>query len=274
MTLSGQLFSRVYLERGSPAQDSSRFRVRLSGYISGATHVDASTFARHLSTEGGIDVVGTAASISTFFRQAPIADVLDAITVEFKRLADAASAADFRHQKDYYAELAIAWRELARRALKEENLAYRVDNQGGVHYFVDEEFERNRVSALSALDVPQLAAVRDAFESAHRFLDPGSRDTKASVRSAFEAAEILSRLMYQDQGKLSRNLILQRLRPDAQAAAPDEVAKKAIGAAFEGLGDIIDGAHEYRHGQQVESTVAPPLDYAVFCISVVASALR
>jgi hypothetical protein len=31
---SGELFSRLYIDRGAPAQDSQFFRNRLSGYLS------------------------------------------------------------------------------------------------------------------------------------------------------------------------------------------------------------------------------------------------
>src|SRR4030095_1592380 len=87
------------------------------------------------------------------------------------------------------------WKQFVARVLIEENLGYRLDPKCGVHYFVDEEFERNRVSTLGGLDDPKYTGVRDAYEAAYRHMDSDPPDSKAAVRSMFESLEILVRQM-------------------------------------------------------------------------------
>jgi hypothetical protein len=78
------------------------------------------------------------------------------------------------------------WKSFVVRVLREENVGYTVDHQCGVHYFVDEEFERNRASTLAVLGHPRYLSMRAAFDDAYRHMDSNPRDTKASVRSMFE----------------------------------------------------------------------------------------
>lgn len=272
MATGGELFSRIYSERGAPVQDSARFRLRLYGYLRALEPLQWSAISDHLLREGGVHVIPNTPAFMQFFESAHLSDVLDSITIERRRLF-AQIPRDY-HMRDYYLRRVMAWEEFVDRAFREENMGYRLEDDGAVRYFVDEEFERNRASALAALDLAPLQAARAEFETAHRYLDPGARDTKASVRAAFEALEILAKQLYPDIDRLTKNVILQRMRVDMKASAPDEVASKAVGAAFGGLADIVDGAHEYRHGQRVEELTAPPVDYAVFFLSTLAAAIR
>lgn len=262
----GELFSRTYLRTGVPTQDSMRFRNRLYGQMQLNHSRDSSWYevAQALRQSGGLDIQGSFGGFRTFLLQSPIQDILDFVTLYWRR-AGGDTAYDSRPEK---------WRSFVSTALKEENLGYRLDGKCGVHYFVDEEFERNRVSALSALDAPPLRAARTALEEAHRYLDPGSRDTKTSVRSAFEALEIVVRLMFPEQKNLNKWLVENKLKPLAVGAAKDETEAKAVSLTFDGLAQMIDGLHIYRHGQPVVEPAAPTLDFAVFTLSSIAAALR
>ncbi len=86
---------------------------------------------------------------------------------------------------------AAKWVTFVRRAFEEENLRYRGDEQGGVHYKPDGEFARNPASALSSLQSSRYNAVREAFETARSSLD--SREPENAIRSVFIAAAIASR---------------------------------------------------------------------------------
>lgn len=263
----GELFSRVYLDRGAPTQDNMRFRLRMFGYLEMARGTDWYALSKSIKMSGGFDILGTNAGFKKFFLESPVVDVLDFITLHWR---DLGGGVDYLARDGH----SSTWLMFVRKALVEENLGYRLDDACGVHYFVDEEFSRNRISALQMLDAAPLAAVCAAFETAHRYLDPGSRDTKASVRSAFEALESLARLMFPDQKNLNRWVVENKLKPTALAAAKDETEKKAVASAFDGLADVIDGIHLYRHGQPVAEMDAPSLELTVFYLSLTAAALR
>ncbi len=214
-----------------------------------------------------------------FFTKSPIDSVLNAITLIWR----------FFYQDEYrkwiYTERAKsvgkwaypqaeAWQAFVARALREENMAYSLDESCGVHYLVDEEFERNRVSALSSLDAPRYAGVRDAFEAAYSYLDSQPPDTKASVRSTFEAIEILARLIDPQSNRLNKQLVENKLKPLAVNLTSDPTENKTVGKLFDGIAQWVDGLHNYRHGQGVEHPVAPSLTLAVYIISSGAAVLR
>jgi hypothetical protein len=169
---------------------------------------------------------------------------------------------------------ADAWHAFVVRTLREENMAYILDENCGVHFRVDEEFERNRVSALKCLDAPRYASVLAAFESAHNYLDAQPPDTKASVRSAFESIEILARLMCPESKNLNKWMVENKLKPIALTHSSDATESITINKVFDGLAVLIDGLHNYRHGQAVQQPVAPSLALAVYVISAIAAAIR
>lgn len=271
----GDLFSRVYLERSAPMQDNPRFRIRLAAVLEGypRNHKEISVY---LQREAGLIVrhVGANHQFSKFFTQSPIEHVLDAITLIWQCLRAAYQQYSSRAPQQRAYPAADDWHAFVSRALREENMGYQLDERCGVHYFVDEEFERNRVSALKCLEAPRYSGVRAAFEAAHGYLDAQPSDTKASVRSAFEALEILARLMDPPSKNLSRWMVENKLKQLALDGAADATERDTVAKLFGGLAQVVDGLHNYRHGQPTEQPVAPSLTMAVYVISTVAAALR
>jgi hypothetical protein len=260
----GELFSRQYLERRAPTRDSTRFRTRLAAYIGAEHQSEWDEICSDIVRELGIELKwrGPRLDLTAFFRDARIADVLSAVTLIWRLI-----------REDYTIQ-AERWRNFVARALREENLGYRIDEQGGIHFFVDEEFERNRMSALLAADAPRYAAVRAAFEAAHSYLDAVPPDTKASVRSMFEALEILAKLMEPGSQRLNRQLILEKLRGAATRLSADAVEVRALEKIFDGFANWVDAMHLYRHGQVTPEPVAPSLALAVYALSSGAATLR
>lgn len=256
-------FSLLYLDRSEPVQDSPRFRMRLYAYFS--EHLDflGGQFVQVIKKELGVEVPVSFGeyAFEKFFTHSETRDILDTITLVGDLLG---------HGSTFY----DAWLEFVRRVLREENLSYTIDDEAVVHYSVDEEFERNRVSLLSALEDGRYTGVRAAFEDAHRHLDSDPMDTKAAVRSMFESIEILARLMV-DTNNLNKWVVKNKLKPIAQRAySNDEVAIETINTMFDGIGDWVHALHNYRHGQGSEQPVTPPIEFAVYVLSSGASLLR
>jgi hypothetical protein len=282
----GELFSRLYIERNAPTQDSSFFRNRLSGYLEANHYSDYGEIAKYLKQEAGLIIVSTWVEKSnfvyfdfpTFFTETRIEFILSSTTLIWRFLKDKYqnwnSGSIPGHPRGWRYPKAEAWQQFVARAFREENLSYSLDELCGVHYLVDEEFERNRVSVLRAADAPRYAAVRQAFESAHSYLDAQPQDTKASVRSMFESIEILARLMDANSKNLNRWQVENKLKPQALSAVTDTIEKNALGKLLDGVADWVDALHTYRHGQGVEEPVAPSMEMAVYVLSSGAAALR
>lgn len=154
-------------------------------------------------------------------------------------------------------------------------MGYRLDEECGVHYFVDEEFERNRMGTLAGLNSPLLANARQAYEDAFRHLDSVPRDTKAAVRSIFEAAEILAKQIVPEAQRLNGKIIDGHLRAKCLAALGGDVTEqKSLAKVFDSFGDWVDAMHYYRHGQAGDEPVAPSEDLAVHAISTGSAYIR
>lgn len=218
--------------------------------------------------------LGVGYNFTQFFTKTRIELVLSAITFTLRKKYPQQISLRFNPKTEIQYPRADAWHAFVARGLREQNMAYSLDNECGVHYFVDEEFETNRGSTLKSLEAPRYSGVRTAFEAAHRYLDTQPPDTKASVRSTFESIEILARLMNPERKNLNKWQVTNKLKPLAQAATTDATETDTIGKLFDGFAQWVDGLQNYRHGQGVEQAIAPSLTLAVYVISTGAAILR
>lgn len=262
----GKRFSHVYITRGKPQNDSARFRKRLSAHYNRflRKYCDAdlvSTIERELGVE--VPIIGIGYCVDEFIERAELHDLLDSITLIW------------RIAKNYGWH--DNWFKFVERALKEENLGYKLDEQCGVHFFVDQEFESNRLLTLSCLNDPKYTAVATSFKESHKKLDSDPSDTKSAIRAIFEAVEILYKLLVNAEGKsrLNSKGIRENLKPIVQTIyKSDSTACTAAEHLLDGLCNWIDAAHMYRHGQKVEESINPPIEVAIQMLSLGATYLR
>jgi len=266
MEQKGKRFSLVYLERGVPARDNERFRNRLAAYyLEHFSERYQEPIRRALQREAGIDVPAYAYGymVDKVFKNGDVRDVLDAITIIYQELINHGQRG-----------LASGWKSFVSKALREENVGYALDDYGGAHYFIDEEFERNRASTLAVLEQPQYGGVRGAVEDAYRHLDATPADTKASVRSIFEALEILAKGMVETKN-LNKWIVENTLKERCLGLYQDDaVAAKVIAGMFDSLAPWVDAIHNYRHGQPGEEPVAPDEALCVHILSTGSSYIR
>ena len=267
LEIIGQPFERVYLDRGTQLRDSMLFRNRLAGFLQ-SQYNDLWRIAAYLKQESGFIIGSHPREFADFFTNTPIESILSSITIIWRFLREKDRQSGPPHVR------AAAWHAFVARAMSEENMGYRLDSQAGVHFLIDEEFERSRASVLKCLEASRYSGVRDAFESAHSYLDAQPADEKASVRSAFEALEILARLIDPSSKNLNKNMVLNKLKPVAKKNAIDEIEEKVIDSVFEGIAMMVDGLHHYRHGQGKPEPVKPSLSLAIYVLSSTAAAIR
>lgn len=155
----GQRYSHVYMKRGEPQQDSQRMRRRLAELIGYFGDLDEE-FPRTLTSELGIDVPAHAgvmggANWPKFLRDCELQDLLDFITLAYRYLV-ARTGARFSPASN--------WCQQVQRIFVEENVHYSVDQQGGVHFRFDEEFEHNRAATIASVQGPRYRAALTEFE--------------------------------------------------------------------------------------------------------------
>jgi hypothetical protein len=264
-------FSLLYIDRGKPGPDSDRFRKRLSAFYYEKLNDFQDNIIREIHKELGATIpYGPGGfSIGGFFEKAPLRDILDSVTIIYTVLKPRV------YPRYSSSSLQNEWFSFVQRVFKEENLHYRIDNEGVVHFLVDEEFERNRISLLRCLENKRYEGVKAAFEDAHSHLDSDPMNKKAALRSMFESVEILTKLMVPGITRLNKSVVQKDLKEIAlKKYIHDEVAARTVGIIFNGFSEWVDALHNYRHGQGKEEPVEPPLEFAVYVLSSGASFLR
>jgi hypothetical protein len=267
----GQRFSHVYLERGEPRQESKRMRLRLAALIVSFQDLHHE-FGLAVTRELGIPVTYTGYGVYDWrglLEECETRDVLDLITIAYRVLEGKTRTGI----KDIKAP--SRWVTESARILSEENLHYRVDERGGVHFSFDADFARSRAAAIASLQTPRYANALHAFEGGMAAFAQAPPDGKGAIRGVFSAAESVFKLILPKAPRLGA-AEADGLAPLLQGLyAQDETALRSTTKMLNGLKDWVDAAHFYRHEERRAAEVAqPPLRLAVYIVSTGASHLR
>jgi hypothetical protein len=267
----GGRFSHVYVSRGEPTDDSTRMRRRLASLVEEFTGLDGlgSRLKKELGVRLPYDVAGL--DWDEFFAKCELRDLLDTVTIAWQYL-------NVRVRTERYAPSSAApesWLQQVRRIFEEENVRYRIDSKGGVHFAIDDEFERNRAASLAVLNGPRYSNVLNEFDAAYSQLAAIPPIGKAAIRSTFSAAEGLFRLMFSEAPRLGAKEIdkyvpalLQRMH------ANDQTASRASHRLLNSFKEWVDAAHFYRHEPGKEEIAQPPMPLAINLVSLGASYIR
>lgn len=268
-------FSQLYSRPAALLADSPALRLRLGGYINRSLEKEIDGLVTTLKVEGGMKVPhsGYRWDFEQFFEKASLGDVLTAITLVWRFLTNMEEAKKYLGIRDSILK-SKDWREFVARAFEEQAVGYSVDEHCGVHYFVDAEFQRNLVSVVAGLGHHRYQAVKAALDDAQGYLEAVPNDTKAAVRSAFEAMEILGRLMVPAARNLNKGMIEREIKPLMLQGVTEPTDIDMIGKMMDGFGQLVDSIHLYRHGQGVQVPIAPPVEVAVYVLSSSASLIR
>ncbi|PLU12404.1 hypothetical protein BMJ30_27740 [Sinorhizobium medicae] len=264
----GKRFSQLYLRSQELLPDSQRMRNRLAIAITELDE-DLSRLGKRIEKEHGV-LIGECRydfKWPPILKKLELRDVLDAITTIYNTIT-------------HHSELEKAKRRgrflmSCRRIFAEEQVRYRIDDRGGVHFTVDQQFESTRVSTIASLSSNRYNGVRSLYEDAFVALDRTPPDGKAALRSAFFAAESLFRLMFPAAHQFSAGEVQKHLEPLVNRLYADEkpaiyLAQKLVAS----LRDWIDGAHFYRHEPGAEEPAQPPLELAIYMLSEAGGHLR
>lgn len=260
----GPLFSRLYLERGTPQSDSKRFRIRFGAML------DDTPFSRKYTADLILREIGVRVpssgipgritfSYAPFVRDASLRDLLDVITLIYKSI-DGQNRENARQ----------AYISFVNRSMREENLGYRLDENGIVHFYVDEEFERSRTSLISGLSGDAHKGALEAFEAAHSALL--ASDTLNAVRRSFDAVENIFKLRF-GVPRLGASEINKHLTPLFAQAYSGRVGH-AAGRLAASFAEWANAAHQFRHAPGEAEPSPPTMDVAILMVSQAAANLR
>ncbi|MBO9410239.1 MULTISPECIES: hypothetical protein [unclassified Ruegeria] len=267
----GQRFSHIYVDKGAPLKDSKKARFRISKLAStyfpetklqgNYRTFDHAKYAQEfIENELGVRFATQSTtgmlvkSWEWFFNRITVLELLDTVTilVMYRRnqSMDVSSFVDG-----------------VRRVFKDENLAYDVDEDGGVHPLVDSAFSASRQSSIAALNEERYSATSKCVETIDFHLMQEPVDYIGAIRSAFSANENLFKLMYKVP-RLDARSAGEKLGRELQALYSDHpTLQAASGKSLESFKDWINAAHFYRHEQGIETPNQPTEEAAILLVS-------
>jgi AcrR family transcriptional regulator len=265
--MPGERFSVLYMRPGDPAPDSARARHRIGSLFREALfHPRFDQLAAYLVRNIGISLPDNHRYPSCwhqFMRECRIADFIDTITVVYRYL--------FWHVSE---DIANWWRDSVRQIMAEENLAYEIDDVGGVHPRIDSEFQRNIASALAGLEAERYRNVRDLLERASGNLSTNPPNYRQAWRATLSAMEAVFALIF-PQVRFTIEEIERYLKPRVERTYQgDPTSQKAALRMLTCLLEWVEASRSFRHYPGAPDCSQPPPDVAILSISCGASLVR
>ena len=272
---SGQRFSLTYLPQNDPTNDSETMRYRLAklidkdkyqprvrrtGYAnrSGAYVADHSKLYALIEEEIGVQFGTThngkfITNWILFLRKIPLGKLLDTITVVYRGMAEAGRQDDFISQ--------------ANRIFQEENIAYEIDDEGGVHPIVDKAYSVTKQSAISGMSAPRYALSLSRINEIDTALMASPVNYIQAIRSVFGANENLFKLMF-DTHRLDTRSVNDKMGKLLQALySENPTMQRSSAQILKSFGGWIDAVHHYRHEEGAEEPSQPVEELAIVIIS-------
>jgi hypothetical protein len=256
---TGFQYSELYTQRGGATEDSIRLRKRLGFYLAHRPYNEREKVTACLREELGASAISS--NLPMFFRDCALIDLLDSITIIYGELLIS-----------YSDHVSQGWLGFVARALEEENVAYRVDHEGGVHPAHDEEFTASRTATIALLDKPRYTAARKFFDEAVADLKQ-PHDTRDAIRKTFEAVENVAKLMVPSLSRLGATEVEKAIKPMATKSLTG-VERDATNRMLASLAEWVNACHQYRHAPGSPEPDPPSLELALWMVSTGASHLR
>lgn len=229
-----------------------------------AQYMDKDTFGVVLAKKLGIPVPANYRFPTywpSILAKMELRDFLDSLTVLYQALGNGFNPERTRVMRGRFLRD-------AREVFEEEQIAYRIDDEGGVHLKVDAAFEGERVSLISGLGSARYNNVRSNLDATFHALDETPPDYKRAVRAIFSAAEGLFKLSFQKPLQMNTAEIQTRLKPAIDRIYADNTyALRSSQKQVESLRDWVDGVHFYRHEPGSEEPSPPPPETAILIVS-------
>src|SRR5215831_18375744 len=182
--MPGERFSELYLRPEALSPDSGRARHRIGTLFRDLSFQgQMEPLAAYVGRNLGVALPGEGRYPSSwlqFAKECRIADFLDAVTLVYRYF--------FWHVSE---KAATWWLETVRKIFGEEHLAYEIDDIGGVHPRVDQEFQRNIASAIAGLQSERYQTARELFERASRYVCAQPPNYKQAMRGTWSAVDAL-----------------------------------------------------------------------------------
>jgi hypothetical protein len=262
----GQRFSLVYLRRDEQLEDSVTMRRRLGAAVHEHRYRHDG-FPAYLFRRTGLPYASFfgQADWMEYFVKLELKYVLDSVTIFLDHMSELERTGEPSHRRHTQIHRPAFLREV-RQIFAEEGVRYSVDDRGGVHLSVDEQFETSRAATVQAMGSPRYTGALASLEAGYRALDGVPPDGRKAIRDVFGAAENLFKQTFAQQ-RLSAQFISHHLKPAVAALPWNPEALAAGDLICDSFCKWVDAAHKYRHEIDRPDPHQPPLDLAILMVS-------
>ncbi len=214
---TGELFSRNYLKTSEQFSDSKRMRFRFASYLSDYFSEDSFRIGNMIEVELGITAINQYANFvpwKNLLEECSLPDFLDIITIVARSDPSRTLVKDrIRVEYDFIA--------FADRVFRELSIAYRIDDKGGVHPFIDATFTAEFSAVTSSLLKDGLGSASNSLVEAEESLISSAFDGRRAVRSTFDAVENIFKQIFPNETHLNASGIEKKLRPSFTGKTPN-----------------------------------------------------
>jgi hypothetical protein len=228
---------------------------------------------RHIELELGIKL--RQVGVSRYYinwekslKELAVSDFLDIITAAIR----------FQPMRRKYKDRTIVEYDLlafTRRVFAEQSVAYQIDDMGGCHPLVDAAFAISTSGLIRNLTALELKAASEHILKAEHALLAGSYNGRQAIRSTFDAAENLAKLIFRNAIQLDKALIVSKLGPYLLAGSnAGTIERRASEKLVNALTDWVESAHFYRHASGDTEDTPPSEAYVLAFVSQGFSIIR
>jgi hypothetical protein len=154
------------------------------------------------------------------------------------------------------------------RVFRESKVAYRLDDHGGVHPFVDAAFTVELNELVRGFSDNDLDAARQHILDAEKALLPSDPDTRKAVRASFDAVENVFRLLFPECNRLNKHFVDRHLRPYVNSIYSTENYEiSPMNEIVNSFIHWIAAGHPYRHEPGKAEITAPSMGFAIQFVS-------
>lgn len=260
----GRRFSHAYLAGETLSQDSKRMRRRIGTcfktFFPHEHEMDV-WLGKILEAELGIEVLEYAyshyVSWESFFSNAELRDVLDAITVTLGVA-----------EKSIGSGGAQALHQSIERIISEERIGYWIDELGGLHPKVDVAFDAVRSDLIRSLSGAKYEAARAHLEQADKALLMDPIDGRAAIRCTFDVIENIFKQAFSGVTHVNNREIKDKLPPHFQKRHPsNQQDLRASLKIVDSFNSWVEAVHFFRHEAGKSEPTQPSNALAVMLVS-------
>lgn len=258
--------------------DSPRFRKRvaMAVHVFSGDERDYIELGKFLEGELGIDRPrfhgNTADRWKEFFLELETADVLDCVTLTYKRANNTLEATKrilggklLDSQKKQQGNL-NRFKTKIERIFLEEHVGYELDAALGIHPRIDQAFSAAKASAVKGLSSEKYGPARNYIDEIDKCLLSNPIDGTGAIRNVYWAVENVGNQLLGTR-ELQGNALkgLQALL--TKLSSNDEHLKAANATIVKSFGGWISSCHNYRHEKGSPEPHQPPPDLAILLVN-------